>query len=61
MKDEQLAFQEAQAFEVWMRDTVRSIHYADNKLMAEAYDRVFNNSLEIIIYENIKRERSKPS
>jgi hypothetical protein len=61
MKDEQLAFQEAQAFEVWMRDTVRSIHYADNKSMAEAYDRVFNNSLEIIIYENIKRERSKSS
>jgi hypothetical protein len=61
MKDEQLAFQEAQAFEVWMRDTVRSIHYADNKSMAEAYDRVFNNSLEIIVYENIKRERSKSS
>jgi hypothetical protein len=61
MTNEQLAFQEAQAFEVWMRDTVRSIHYADNKSMAEAYDRVFNNSLEIIIYENIKRERSKSS
>ena len=61
MTNEQLAFQEAQAFEVWMRDTVRSIHYADNKSMAEAYDRVFNNSLEIIVYENIKRERSKPS
>jgi hypothetical protein len=61
MTNEQLAFQEAQAFEVWMRDTVRSIHYADNKSMAEAYDRVFNNSLEIIVYENIKRERSKSS
>ncbi len=61
MTNEQLAFQEAQAFEVWMRDTVRSIHYADNKSMTEAYDRVFNNSLEIIIYENIKRERSKSS
>ena len=61
MKDEQLAFQEAKAFEVWMRDTVRSVHYADNKSMAEAYDRVFNNSLEIIIYENIKRERSESS
>jgi hypothetical protein len=48
MTNEQLAFQEAQAFEVWMRDTVRSIHYADNKSMAEAY-------------ENIKRERSKSS
>lgn len=61
MKDEQLAFQEAKAFEVWMRDTIKSVHYADNKSMTEAYDRVFNNSLEIIIYENIKRERSKSS
>jgi hypothetical protein len=61
MTDEQLAFQEAKAFEVWMRDTVNSIHYANNKLMAEAYTRVFNNSLEIIVYENIKRQRSEPS
>ena len=61
MKDEQLAFQEAKAFEVWMRDTIKSVHYADNKSMTEAYDRVFNNSLEIIVYENIKRERSKSS
>lgn len=61
MKDEQLAFQEAKAFEVWMRDTIKSVHYADNKSMTEAYDRVFNNSLEIIIYENIKRERSESS
>lgn len=61
MTDEQLAFQETKAFEVWMRETVRSVHYADNKLMAEAYTRVFNNSLEIIVYENIKRQRSEPS
>jgi hypothetical protein len=61
MKNEQLAFQEAKAFEVWMRDTIKSVHYADNKSMTEAYDRVFNNSLEIIVYENIKRQRSEPS
>jgi hypothetical protein len=61
MTNEQLAFQETKAFESWMRDTVRSVHYANNKLMAEAYDRVFNNSLEIIVYENIKRERNEPS
>ena len=61
MTNEQLAFKEAQAFEVWMRDTIKSVHYADNKSMTEAYDRVFNNSLEIIVYENIKRERSKSS
>ena len=61
MTNEQLAFQETKAFEVWMRDTVRSIHYANNELMTEAYNRVFNNSLEIIVYENIKRERNEPS
>lgn len=61
MTNEQLAFQETQAFEVWMRDTVKSIHYANNGLMTDAYDRVFNNSLELIVYENIKRERNEPS
>jgi len=61
MTNEQLAFQESKAFEIWMRDVVRSVHYANNELMAEAYNRVFNNSLEIIIYENIKRQRSEPS
>ena len=33
MTKEQLAFQEASAFEVWMRETVRTIHYADNEKM----------------------------
>ena len=61
MTNEQLAFQESKAFEIWMRDIVRSVHYANNELMAEAYTRVFNNSLEIIVYENIKRQRSEPS
>ena len=61
MTNEQLAFKETQAFEVWMRDTVKSIHYANNNSMTDAYNRVFNNSLEIIVYENIKRERSKSS
>jgi hypothetical protein len=57
MKEKQLAFQEASAFEVWMRETVRSIHYADNNQMSEAYNRVINNYLEIKVYENIERER----
>ena len=61
MTNEQLAFQESKAFEVWMRDTIKSVHYANNELMASAYNRVFNNSLEIIIYENIKRQRSESS
>ena len=61
MTNEQLAFKETQAFEVWMRDTVKSIHYANNNSMTDAYNRVFNNSLEIIVYENTKRERNEPS
>ena len=55
MTQEQLANQEALAFEVWMRETVKTVHYADNDRMSEAYNRVFNNSLEIKVYENIKR------
>jgi len=57
MTKEQLAFQEASAFEVWMRETVRTIYYADNNQMSEAYNRVINNYLEIKVYENIERER----
>jgi len=49
MTVEKLAYQEVKAFEVWMRDMVKTVHYADNRRMAEAYDRVFSNSLEIKI------------
>jgi hypothetical protein len=61
MTKEQLAFQEASAFEVWMRETVRTIHYADNNQMSEAYNRVINNYLEIKIYENIEPKRIRSS
>ena len=54
MTKEQLAFQEALAFEVWMRDIVKTVHYADNDKMAKAYDRIFNNTLEIKLYEKPK-------
>lgn len=57
MTKEQLAFQEASAFEVWMRETVRTIHYADNTQMSEAYNRVINNYLEVKIYESVERKR----
>jgi len=57
MTKEKLAHQEALAFEVWMRETVRSVHYADNNKMAEAYDRVFNNTLELNIYESTNKKR----
>ena len=55
MTKERLALQEASAFEVWMRETVRTIHYADNEKMSEAYNRVMDNYLEIKIYESAKR------
>ncbi len=58
MTKERLAHQEALAFEVWMREIVRTVHYADNEKMAEAYDRVFNNALEIKIYENTESKRT---
>jgi hypothetical protein len=58
MTEEKLAFQEALAFEVWMRETVRTIHYANNEKMSEAYNRVMNNYLEVKIYENTKSKRA---
>ena len=58
MTKERLAYQEALAFEVWMREIVKTVHYADNNKMADAYDRVFNNYLEIKVYESIKRKRT---
>lgn len=58
---EKLAHQEALAFEVWMRETVKTVHYADNEKMAEAYDRVFNNTLELIIYESPNKKRREPN
>jgi len=61
MTKEKLAHQEVLAFGVWMREIVRTVHYADSKKMAEAYDRVFNNALEIKIYENTKPKRTRLS
>ena len=58
MTKERLAYQEALAFEVWMREIVKTVHYADNEKMAEEYDRVFNNSLEIKVYESTKPKRA---
>ena len=57
MTKEKLAFQEALAFEVWMRETVRTIHYANNEKMSEAYNRVMNNYLNIKVYESTNRKR----
>jgi hypothetical protein len=58
MTKEQLAFQESLAFEVWMRETVKTIHYADNNKMSDAYNRVMNNYLEVKIYESTESKRA---
>ena len=58
MTKERLAHQEALAFEVWMREIVRTVHYANNEKMSEAYNRVMNNYLEVKIYENTKSKRA---
>ena len=61
MTKEKLAYQEAMAFEVWMRETVKTVHYANNEKMAQAYDRVFNNALELTIYESTDKKRREPN
>jgi meiotically up-regulated gene 157 (Mug157) protein len=61
MTKEKLAHQEALAFEVWMRETIKTVHYADNDKMAEAYNRVFNNTLELTIYESTDKKRREPN
>ena len=61
MTKENLAHQEALAFEVWMRETVKTVHYADNDRMAEAYNRVFNNTLELTIYESTDKKGREPN
>ena len=52
MTEPQKAIQEVDKFSDWMRDTVRTIHYADNRGMSEAYERIMSNYLEIKIYSN---------
>lgn len=37
------AEKEMQRFDRWMRTRVKSIHYADNKRMSEAFERVYKN------------------
>jgi hypothetical protein len=55
MNKEQLAFEEAVNFDVWMREKVQSIYYPDNEEMTEAHQRVIEHHLELIWYEDISR------
>lgn len=42
---EKKAIKEMQRFERWMLKRVKTIHYADNERMSEAYRRVYNNMM----------------
>jgi hypothetical protein len=42
---EKKATKEMQRFERWILKRVKTIHYADNERMSEAYKRVYNNML----------------
>lgn len=42
---EKKATREMLRFEKWMLKRVKTIHYADNERMSEAYRRVYNNAL----------------
>jgi hypothetical protein len=44
MKDKK-AIREMHRFDKWMRTRVKTIHYADDKRMSEAYQKVYNNAL----------------
>ncbi len=45
MTREKRAKREMQRFERWMLKRVKTIHYADNERMSEAYARVYKNAL----------------
>lgn len=41
------AEKEMHRFDRWMRTKVKTIHYADNERMSEAYRRVYNNIISL--------------
>jgi hypothetical protein len=52
LSKEKLAFKDMEAFDVWLRDHVKSIHYADNQKVSEGFEKVYKNSIEL--YEKNK-------
>jgi hypothetical protein len=42
-----IAQREMTRFDRWMRTKVKSVHYADNKRMSEAYQKVYDNILAL--------------
>ena len=43
----QLAEVDTERFYEWMKNKVKSIHFADNLRMAEAYTKVFDNNIKL--------------
>lgn len=47
MANREKAMQEVDRFHVWLRDTIKSVHYANHEKMAEAYARVYKSAMDI--------------
>lgn len=47
ISDEQYAIHSVDQFSDWMRNTVKSIHYANSNAMCEGYDRVFDHAKKV--------------
>jgi hypothetical protein len=45
MSNRDKAMLECDKFHLWLRDKVQSVHYANNEKMAEAYARVYKNTM----------------
>lgn len=47
MTDREKAMQEVDRFHIWLRDTIKSVHYANHEKMANAYAIVYKNSMNL--------------
>lgn len=47
MTQEQKGIREMKRFERWMLKRVKTIHYANNEKMREAYQKVYDNAVSI--------------
>lgn len=47
MTNRDKAMQEVDRFNIWLRDTIKSVHYANHGKMAHAYAKVYKNSMEL--------------
>ena len=61
MDEKRLALKEAESFSDWMRNTVKSIHYANHNGMSNAYNQIINEYLNKNEDESTNRRRSNAS